>query len=206
MEPEEKPKKELWLWCDLETTGLNPEKGEILEVAFALYDPITGKEYFRFSEIVKESHHSHKAIDDEALRLHIESGLLAELLDAKINASHAEDSRVVMFIKDLFDVNGGELRVEDGYVIKLAGSSIGQFDLTWLRRHFPKLSGLLHYRVVDVSSLMALIHSLGLDKDDFKAKPSTAHRAEGDMAASIQTFYNIQEYFKRLNDIEKEMK
>lgn len=66
--------------------------------------------------------------------------------------------------------------------IMLAGNSIGQFDVRFMRRYTPKALRHLHYRVIDLSGYLEL-HKLFCNP---LPKPEEAHRARADCLKSLR--------------------
>ena len=176
-----KPKKILWM--DLEMTGLDPVRDEILEVAAIATD-------WDFTEIANY----------EGVVRH-DPAKLGKLLDR--NASfwneHPEARRSLeeqnSLGKPLSEVEQELLAFCDEYLadeprILLGGNSIHQ-DRRFIDRWWPMLSKRLHYRMLDVSAWKVVFE--GKYGKKF-AKPEE-HRALEDICGSIM---ELKYYLKKV--------
>lgn len=161
-----KPKHLIWL--DFETTGLEPEEHEILEIGAVVTTPnLTVKaQYHDLHEIATTA-----SLAEPARRMHMNNGLLADV------AANGRNWYLVYhdFIKF---VNS----FEPPHV--LAGFGVGHMELPWMKVHFPHLweTHFLYY-VYDVSVVRRLIKTVRPDK----AMPSNDdHRALMDVFQALQ--------------------
>ncbi len=218
MEPEELPVKkiEVHIWTDLETTGLDENNGEILEVSIRPMIPefmtdlldmkkITGEgpsdPYF--TEVVKPSKDFHKYLNEWTLRQHSRSGLIVDCLDAK-RTIDIIDSEISTILEDIYQdvVDRAQRAYSDPIIIKieskLAGSSI-DFDRRWIKKHMPGFYSMISsHRVVDVTSQLSLFKSAGFDISEFKPEipEELAHRSQADISSSISAFVNMRDFLK----------
>jgi len=171
--------KPLFLWTDIETSGLDEKTGLLLEVAGVLTD-------FYLNEIGSVQGVIHydpntlaKAIDrDFVWDMHTANGLLNDISQSKKTTSDVEDSMLDLLSK-----------IKDGREIIIAGSNV-MFDVLWLDTRMPRLmkklkqrsgGGLLAYYKLDVSTYYA-----GFPDEFPKIKLGMAHRAMHDIKASIE--------------------
>lgn len=141
---------------DIETTGLIPSEGVILEVAC-----------FELDEYLNERSSLHVIIDsdlpentsEEVVQMHMDNGLL---YSAPTGTLQDVAKYLMQFEKIIF-----------------LGSSVN-FDKRWIEYHLPEVIPHLHYRVIDVSSFVELF-----DLRD-KQRKETSHRAVGDIRYSIK--------------------
>jgi len=173
------------LWIDLETSGLDPEGDQILEVAAtaAPYDdPFTvGPMYHTVLRLKNSSQFS-----TEVKRMHNKNGLFAEARESRVNINAVERHLMTM----VPDAN----EKEDDLSI-LAGSSV-HFDHGFIRCHMPVLAMRLSHRYYDVSAIKMFCETLGM-KPLAKKK---AHRAEKDIIESIEHAKHCQEWIKSLSN------
>jgi oligoribonuclease len=161
------------LWIDLETSGLDPRKDDVLEVAagFATLERPFGVTADYVRSWVTLNRWSTCVWGTGVREMHQKSGLVDELKTAKLYVSDVEDIL-------LRDVPATEDREE---MTVLAGSSV-HFDLSFIRCAMPRLGARLSHRVYDVSAVKLFCRSLGMPK----LPRADAHRAKADVLESIE--------------------
>ena len=172
-----------FIWLDLETTGLDPDREIILEIGVIVANDSKGGD---FTETAVEQtvitpydfggRSARQILDEMHPRvrdMHTKNGLLAELADPALCCSITEAD-------DYFAA-----LVPDG-LPSIAGNSVGSFDLQFLRRHMPKFAARLSHRVFDVSTLLRAERTYG-DSESFMNVKADAHRALADARASLAT-------------------
>lgn len=157
-------------WLDLESTGLDPAKDQILEFAIAeadLSDPfkigLTLNGVFAAPPV--------EQLTPFIVDMHTKNGLLAECaLPGRPTIAEVEQI--------LLDRVPAEKEYENRPT--LAGSSV-HFDHAFLKTHMPTLAARFSHRHYDVSAVKLFCRSLGM------AKPpvAEAHRAMADVMESI---------------------
>ena len=168
------------LWLDLETTGLDPFKHCILEVAVA---HVTLEKPFDLgvkpcrpehlpSWVVYLPKSEHQYLDPFILDMHTKNGLLAACSDAS-HRDHvfAVQEQLLTLVPEIADR-------EERTV--LAGASV-HFDLSFLRVWMPELARRLSHRVYDTSAIKLFCQSLGMNK----LPKGEAHRAAADVLESV---------------------
>ena len=156
------------LWIDLEMTGLDPSQ-RIIEVAVIVTDSNLN-ELERFEAIL----HQDQIVLENAEEWPKQN--MQELFKQVSQSENSEEevqSKLVELIRNQF---GDEPAV-------LAGNSIHQ-DRRFIRRWWPQVEELLHYRMLDVSSLKIWLQASQQKQYD----KNETHRAMDDILESIEEF------------------
>lgn len=158
-------------WVDLETTGLDPIKDRILEIACIITDD-SFQETARFEVVTDEALVTdYCKIDRVVLEMHSKNGLWSESL---LSLTTVRKTDVVL----------AELIAAKAPKSQLAGSSV-HFDREFLRKWLPVSFNQLHYRNLDVSSVTELVKRARPTLDESRPKSRGMHRAMSDLEDSI---------------------
>jgi oligoribonuclease len=169
-------------WMDLEMTGLDPSRDDIVEIATLLTDDNL--------DIVAEGPDLVIAIDETMLdgmsdvvrEMHTKSGLLAAIKETTTTLEEAA-SATLAFLKEHI--------VEPG-TVPLCGNSIGT-DRRFLAARMPEVEAFLHYRSVDVSTIKELARRWYPDAYNNAPKKAGGHRALEDIKESVEEL----KYYRR---------
>jgi len=180
-------KRTLLVWTDLETTGLDPEKGRVLEYALVLTDLKLNEVDSTELVVPQSTAEARSLMDDYVLKMHEGNGLLAAMEQTERQLpipSYPESINVVddMLVAFLEKYNDGNT------IFVIAGNTVG-FDKGYIKIHMPKLFDTLHYRQLDVSAYKVAFPEV------FGTKTSDAHRAMGDIRASIESHSKMRSFF-----------
>lgn len=167
------------LFLDLETTGIEPENGKILEVAWRI--EVDGKKIGRTGTEVAWWPELSRSDFETAYtwEMHQRNGLFAACTRDEGNM---ELKAIEAGIMDDLEDAMGELEIEDTehFRFMLGGNSIS-FDKGWIQVHMPELYDYLHYRIFDVRALLTFFETCGI-----KIRPKRmAHRALDDINESM---------------------
>lgn len=135
------------VWIDIETTGLNPDVHQTIEIAVIITEGLLGEEIARYRGLVR--HNANTVWSEWAMSKHMESGLMDS---AEIEGKTAQqvDEEICHFL----EFNGlGNQR------ITICGQSV-HFDQSFIKIDFPMLSKKLSHRTVDVRSFMELAQEI----------------------------------------------
>lgn len=137
--------KDGFLWLDFETTGLDPHSDQLLEVG-VIVSSTDLSERERYTAVIKPERPMTLSL--EVAEMHARGNLLQQLKDYGQPLATVE-TLIVDLVKKHF-LPGARPR--------LAGASI-HFDRGFLKVHMPAIEPLLHYRMLDISTL---IHAYNL--------------------------------------------
>nr|XP_020504581.1 oligoribonuclease, mitochondrial isoform X1 [Labrus bergylta] len=162
------------VWVDLEMTGLDIEKDQIIEMACI----ITDSELKIVAEgpnlIIKQPDTLLDGMSEWCQEHHGKSGLTQAVRDSKISLEQAE-YEFLSFIR-LYTPPGQ---------CPLAGNSV-HADKRFLDKYMPQFMYHLHYRIIDVSTIKELCRRWF--PEDYKMAPQKkgTHRALDDIQESIK--------------------
>ena len=169
------------LFLDLETTGLEPTKDAILEVAMCVTD-VNLKVIDKISIPIAYYGNVTDLMNDFVKNMHTKSGLLSDIDNYGLHLSSAEDILVEFFNKHFHKVQ----------VVPMCGEGV-HFDRAFLKQHMTKLHDLFHYRNIDTRTLITFFN----DETEVP-KPnvdnSVPHRALNDTIMAI-------DFYKHYSDI-----
>jgi len=167
------------LWVDLEMTGLDPAKHVIVEVAAIITD-FAFKELARYEAVIYHTEEVFEAADEWPKAQHAASGLTQR---ARTNGMPEPEvvTDMALLIRQHF---GDEPAI-------LAGNSIHS-DRKFIKQWWPEVEALLHYRMLDVSSLKIYMQG----KYGVEYKKTDTHRAADDIQASIAEWEYYMQWLK----------
>ncbi len=182
-----------FLWCDLETTGLDPSKDCILEVAFQLTTSGLGDVPgdIRNHYVSRVTPTWPVVLNEFIFKMHVTNGLLADCADLAMGIESVDDD-LVRWLANTLPADRD---------IVLAGATV-HFDLSFIRAKMPALAALLHYRCFDVSTLKAAYRSwVGVD---LWPKKNEKHRAMADVEDALSVARFFREQFGKLSNQREE--
>jgi len=156
------------LWVDIETTGLDPHRHKMLEIALVETDE-DGEIVFEFPHVIHVEDVLDYITEDVVSDMHESSGLIDECSIKGINTKEYVEG----FLYGMNLHNKG---------IRMAGTGV-HFDRAWLKVHMPRLESLFSCRSFDMSTLRAF---LGWPKHDERP-----HRALADLRQDIQDYQGM---------------
>jgi len=166
------------LWVDLEMTGLDVESDVIIEIAAEVTD-FNFKTLASYEALVLQPENKLSGMNPWAQTQHDASGL-TERVRTQGKPEQDVIHELIGFIRAQF---GDEPAV-------LAGNSIHN-DRNFIKKWWPDVDALLHYRMMDVSSLKILMQA----KYNVNFEKKETHRAFDDIQASIAELQYYLESF-----------
>lgn len=174
-----------FIGIDIETTGLDPETGHILEVGVVLFDHELKEQAstrLLCVDPVGVSLCATRDLDPYVLDMHIKSGLLDEINEAEWDFQEAAESyaATVNIVASWHKMLGGKQ--------PMLGSSV-HFDREFLKVHMPEIEALFSHRNIDASSMRE--YAKVVDPDKYADLEGTftqraTHRAVDDVMASAE--------------------
>lgn len=180
------------VWVDLEMTGLDINKDEIIEMACL----ITDSDLHILAEgpnlIIKQPDELLDTMSNWCKEHHGKSGLTQAVRDSKISLAQAE-YEFLSFVRK---------HTPPGFC-PLAGNSV-HVDKQFLNKYMPQFMRHLHYRIIDVSTVKELCRRWHPVEYECAPKKASSHRALDDIRESIKElqFYR-QNIFKEVTDEKK---
>lgn len=177
-------------WIDLETTGLDPEEDQILEIGIArasFDNPFA--QVLLVRECIKFHDWSH--VNPYVVEMHHKSGLMIDCMRARMSLDPEEHTlsnrlqdviceRLRGYADDWKPSNPALEKMNSDELPVLAGSSV-HFDRGFLRAWMPEVSKQFSHRYYDVSAIKLFCRSMGMPVQP-KAE---AHRVVDDIEESI---------------------
>lgn len=180
------------VWVDTETTGLDPESGDLLEVALVVtsddLEEVAARSVVVLPLAPLGLYAWREHLDPFIQDMHGKNGLLDDIRAGVGMRCEAAAEYLI----------GWALSQSAGFDLEktpLAGSTVG-FDRAWLKKHMPALESLFSYRSIDVSSIteLAARWAPAIYEGRPKADPAKiAHRALPDVRESISTLRYYRE-------------
>ncbi len=177
----------MFVWIDLEMTGLDHRVHKIVEIATVVTDELLETIIDGPNLVIAASEQDIEQMSPEVTEMHSKTGLLDQIKESKVTLAEAEQ-----LTYDFIQAN-----VPKPDESPLCGNSIGT-DRRFLDEQMPKIEKLLHYRVIDVSSLRLVGNVLAPDvvktwKANEDKSTTTKHRALDDIHTSIKELRHYYE-------------
>lgn len=182
----DKDKTDMLVWIDVETTGLDPDKGDLLEVELVLTD-LKGEKLDRVHHVIAHDADTIKTGIDHgglnAIAMHFRNDLLVESLTGRTASTITLAS---------LEINDKLREWADGHRLHPAGTNV-DFDLAWLNRHLTYTTRLnqLNHRKLDLTSLRLTGLALGHDPYQNGHGPDATHRTRDCLTRDLTEYRHI---------------
>jgi len=189
------PRSDIIAVLDLETTGSEVEKDEIIEVGIVFKSWPDWETLLTVSEVVMPSDTAFVRMmkKDVVRKMHLENGLIDDIVAGGVSVAQAEDN-----ILDALNVML-EPRVKNVAEmfehIPLSGSGVSHFDRPFLKKYMPNLSARFTYWHLDVGSTRRMYDLAGVPGASDDAK---THRALDDAMVHADQLMHYVNDIKRL--------
>ncbi|MEO6956507.1 MAG: oligoribonuclease [Antricoccus sp.] len=180
----DREKSEQLVWIDCEMTGLDIERDALIEIAVVVTDGELNVLDEGIDIVIHATDGQLAAMPEVVVKMHAHSGLTEEVRSSAISLKQAED-QVVDYLSRWLSTPG---------TTPLCGNSIG-VDRGFINRDMPRVDALLHYRMIDVSSIKELARRWYPRVYFNQPEKGLAHRALADILESIR---ELQYYRKTL--------
>ena len=168
-------------WIDVETTGLDPHRDLLLEIAVVVTDDrLNELAPGPWEALIDPGPGWQEAMSPIVAEMHRESGLTADLTAAIADGATFDlaeaDACLRMHLSE---------HVDDTGTIALAGSGASHFETKWLPEHLPRTADLLPYWALDSGTLDRWLRMLVLDPHDSAVVEEKRHRALADVRSHL---------------------
>lgn len=175
-------KDDRFVFVDLETTGLNPVGGLILEAAVVITDSQL-RQVDALNVVVPHKMSTLTSVlDDYTTKMHTDNGLINEISDLNKFGNESGDAAHPLLDAEII----GFLQQHNMGKVPIAGSSVA-FDRAWINEHLTLTAQAFHYRNIDVSSMLEALARINSNMVPRVPQVGTAHRAMGDILTTIET-------------------
>jgi oligoribonuclease len=164
------------LWVDVETTGLNADKHDILQIACVLTDFALTIQH-TFGQRTIQQQLSLDDWDPWCREQHKKSNLYNDVQMSTLTTQDAEKS-ILCWLNSFLGVRD---------VVYIAGNSV-HFDKQFIDKHMPRLSQRISYRIVDVTSFSLVCKHINPDVYETRPKKEYNHTALDDILESINEY------------------
>lgn len=174
------------LWIDIETTGLDAVNDDILEFGVIVTLPNL-TEVARGSWVIGTFKEKIENCHPDVKKMHTDNGLFAEALKSTETCQDVE-VKIMRFLQPY---------LEDSTRFIVAGNSIN-FDKKFIKEKMKLFNTLLHYRVIDMTSISLLCQNFNTPLSDKIAamvkKGKSKHRVTSDIEDTLD-FANLCKKF-----------
>ena len=188
-------------FLDLETSGLDVEHDDVLEVACLVIDDQLTDEVSRFVMVAHTKRQFHE-LPEVVRDMHTKNRLWSEVKASK-EPIDAIDCALASFLRQ----HAVKIK-RDGDLVtlvrpQLAGNGI-HFDRGFMRRCLPNAEAELHHRQLDVTSVNELMRRFNPAVYEARPKPpQSTHRAMDDVLESLAVARHYGQYIRETSTVQQ---
>lgn len=171
------------LWIDIETTGLDAHKDNILQIACMLTNFENDTIHYKLEYTIKQDQQTLDDMNEWCKKQHTESGLTERVINSTLRLIDAE-KHIILCLNQ-------HMTVRD--TLYIAGSSV-HFDKKFIDQHMPDLSSRLSHRIIDVSTLAILCKHLAPDIYEGRPVKKHEHTAMQDILETLEEYNYYKPY------------
>lgn len=184
------PRNDLILFCDLETTGVDRDKDNIIEVGIAVYTWPDFKEHSSLSMVIQPTPEAFERMNgrDEVREMHKANGLHDDIVAGRgaVDVSSADEA-----IDEFLSQYGSR----GSSHIPLAGSGVLHFDRPFIKKYLPLFDARLTHWAYDVGVLRRMFLLAGARYADDSGK---THRALDDARVHAEEFKFYMDHISQM--------
>lgn len=173
----------VFVWIDLEMTGLDPHKDVILEIASLITDSQLNILEEGPTFTIQQPEQILQNMSSWSQKQHEASGLIAQVREFGVPLDFAQE-QTLAFIKQ-------HCKKDEAL---LCGNSVWQ-DRAFLVPYMPNIVDYLHYRIIDVTTIKELVQRWYPHDPHVQFKKSDTHRAIDDIRESVNELRHYRKYF-----------
>lgn len=179
------------VWMDLEMTGLDPDTDHIIEVAVLITDGDLSVPYIEGPNLViHQPEEVLQNMNEWCITNHEKTGLTKRCQESTLSLREAEDT-VLEFLQQ--HTQSMEFRGPSEHRAHLAGNSV-YVDRAFLQKHMPRVHAHLHWRLIDVSTVLELTRRWYPQEHRKAPKKKVKHTAQEDILESLAELRYYKEH------------
>ena len=183
-----------YLFLDVETTGLDPDKDDLLEIAWVMVredlHTVNAARSFLIDHDDWASVYNRIRENSIVHEMHMKSGLLDDMEDNELSSLDTVFRKLHTDVVNEVDL--GETVHMAGYSIHFDKAFLLANDFSSLFTEFGTIKPLIHHRMLDLSSFKLFLKGMGLDKLVAQPHNPNPHRALDDCYEALDYANNLK--------------
>ena len=184
---------EVRIWVDVETSGLDIDKCDLLEVELLLVNKWGTEVFDSHREVIKPDDDAwHTWMEPIAQEMHNSNGLTNEVIESGVPLHLAESRFLDWLARHSLKAN----------LYAMYGANVANFDRQWLKGFLPNLEDWFHYRNVDISTLRNLAKDFYPKVIRTMPKVETNHRTYNCLPGALAQFRHLTDNFLYIEEVD----